>query len=116
MKVLTFSRLLLGLGLVIGIMVFWVSAAPNAINSGSLIGGYVPISVGTCCEGVIDPPENNLCTLLWPPGGGDRYDCEGAIVICDTVSDETGETCQTDGYASCGGELACPFFQNAKCI
>jgi len=91
MKILTFLRMSLVLGLALGVLVFWAAAAPTVISEDTFVGG-LPDSVDGCpCTG----------TTAGSPCGSD---CGGGTyVACNVGSAPSGEVCYVShpGVESC---------------
>jgi len=82
MKVLTIRRLMLVLGLTIGLMVLWSAAAPKAEGTGSLFGGWYPMEGLNCCDWIF---PNDVC-----PNG--TY-WNGHLMYCQGIYDNYVDTC-----------------------
>jgi len=117
MKMLTFSRLLLGLGLVVGFMVFLAAESPIAEGADLILGGYwVPISEGTCCTDIgFDHCPYGLYPN-WHPLRGNLMSCEGyGLWICE-VGFGDGLVCQTNSPSPvCSGPTPLCYVHHAKC-
>lgn len=93
MKTLTFSRLLIGLSLVIGVMVFWVGASPNAMGADSIIGAWYA-GPGGCCTGWNWQPCSDR-TDVPDPG------CTGGLTMVCILGGNGPKTCSDEGPTNC---------------
>ena len=86
MKALTFSRLSIVIGIVLGIVALWGATAPSATNGDGIVGGYWIV---TWCPSCYDDSPDEC----WDS----PYDCDGTIT---NVCYQPGAgTCYTSGNA-----------------
>ena len=117
MKALSVSRLMLVLGLTLGIMILLAGVSPTVLNANSLTGGSWPSAgCNPCFEDSTEDcgdaqtgPGAPVGSLLCTPGS--------ELIYC--IGDENGdETCGGDGNVPCSSpipESLCNSTQNGVC-
>jgi len=97
MKTLSFSRVMLTVGMALGLMLICTEVLPKSADSTSLIGGYIP-SDGACCTGTTASAACSQCkACLTCP----LYGCSGTFTKCDMASFWTSDRC--DGVSGTAG-------------
>ena len=114
MRALSFSRVMLTVGMVLGLMLICTEVLPKIADSASLIGGYVP-SDGSCCTGTTASAACSQCKAC---PTCPYYGCSGTFTECDMVSYWTSDRCDgisgTEG-ACVGINPACNGIQDSAC-
>lgn len=112
MKVLSFSRLSLVCGLVLGLMVLWAAAAPTAMSLDSLKGGWYQVPPGYCCESTtwdVCPNGVHPVTRQWlgcTPVGK-------PVIVCTGANPDKG--CYPYDEQICFGSSQYCWIANAQC-
>jgi hypothetical protein len=103
MKMETFSRLTLVLGLSLGFMIVCVTSTPSAMGTNSLLGGWGPVGDDFCCTGTFTDDCSNAMDDPWTVDPNHLLECDAGNVaeICDFNSTDE-DTC------SPGPEIPCP--------
>jgi len=121
MKVLTIRRLMLVLGLTIGLMVVWAAATPSAFSANSLIGGWYPVSGCPKCTGTDSSSPDAQCPKgrWWEPDGPLLGCAGGDLTIC-LVGGTGSKCCGPEGNPICNdnngqGDPVCNGIHDASC-
>jgi hypothetical protein len=100
MKFLTIRRLMLVLGIALGLLVVWATATPKDLSVESLIGGWYPMYGYNCCDDVF-PDDWCSNSQGWGPWGPMVCNGGGLITCILAANPPTVELCSATGPVRC---------------